>query len=232
MRINIWGPLLWELIHTISLSFTLQNKGHYITFFNSIVNIIPCNRCKQHYKEYLKRNSIQNATSSYKNIVEWVNKLHNRINKQNNKKVYTFQETKNKFFNNDNIIINNKGIFTFISYIVTKTPNNDFKIFIKSLFHIYPDIIIRNKLKNHNQHKNIDKIISYMWYKTLNIDSIFNIPKHILQNGSWVKSSKYYYIEDGYLYAYLRQKNNKYNFDSIKLPLPKNVSNIDGFFKH
>ena len=49
-----WQPLTWHIFHTIALNYNSEYKEQYITFFNSIKNIIPC---KDFYNAILKQMS-------------------------------------------------------------------------------------------------------------------------------------------------------------------------------
>jgi hypothetical protein len=236
MNINLWGPSLWELIHTISFNYSLDKKKEYKLFFEIIKYLIPCEKCKNHYIIYLKYKPIERFLDNKNNLILWVNKLHNDINKKLNKKIYNLKNSKKKYYDPNNIlIIDNKKIFVFISYLILN--NNDFiklNFFLKLILKIYPDKIIKNKLIKYNIKNNIDTIKNdklKKWYNSLKINKILNeVPNNLKNTGSWIKSAKNFYIKDNYLFSYLRKKDGKYIFSSIKFSIKEKYENINGNF--
>jgi len=129
---NIWGPPAWTFLHTITFNYpdnpTNQDKQNYFNFFNSLKHVLPCNKCKEHYKE----NSIElkNNLNSKDDLVKWLIDIHNEVNKKNGKKIWSYPEVYNKYqnlYNNSNTI--NNIIILFIILIIM--------IFIFFLFNIY-----------------------------------------------------------------------------------------------
>ena len=59
---NIWGPKLWFVMHTISLNYPInpkmEDKQGALVFFQNLQNVIPCELCREHYAEYLKKHPI------------------------------------------------------------------------------------------------------------------------------------------------------------------------------
>lgn len=95
MRIDlnseIWGNHAWFFIDSILLSYpsnpSIEEKNNYKNFFYSLKYILPCLKCRNHYKEYLKKNPLNdNIMDSKNNILLWIVNLHNKINNFNNKK--------------------------------------------------------------------------------------------------------------------------------------------------
>ena len=50
---KIWGPPLWESLHCITFAFpsnpTNEEKQHYLAFFKSLGNVLPCSLCRSSY---------------------------------------------------------------------------------------------------------------------------------------------------------------------------------------
>lgn len=234
MDIKIWGNSLWELIHTISFKYTVNKKNNYNLFFNLLKNIIPCEKCRNHYIYYFNKYKIQNFLNNHNDLIKWVNNLHNDVNKRLYKKTYSLKESKKKYYDpNKVLIINDKKIFNFIQYFAINNNSRTFKIFFKLILDLYPNDIIKNELINYNKKNNINNVNFNelkKWYNNLKIDKIITkIPKNLINTGSWIKSAKNYYIKNENLYGYLRKKNKKYVFSSIKFS-NKKYSNIDGRF--
>ena len=89
---TVWGPHLWHFMHTISFNYHPSNKEFYYIFFTNLSNVIPCDKCKTHYKEFLKNNNIRNSLSSRDKLIQWVIDCHNNVNKKNKKKIWSKDE--------------------------------------------------------------------------------------------------------------------------------------------
>ena len=50
-------------------------------FFDSLKTILPCEICRGHYKEFLKKKPISPYLDNKKSLMEWVLDCHNNINK-------------------------------------------------------------------------------------------------------------------------------------------------------
>jgi hypothetical protein len=62
-------------------------------FFVSIEQILPCEKCKNNYKKHLLKYPLSDKIlRSKKNLVMWLINIHNEVNKQNGKKIYTYEE--------------------------------------------------------------------------------------------------------------------------------------------
>ena len=99
MNIEVWGPGLWEIIHTSSFRYksikiTPIIKKQYIIFYTSLQELIPCDKCKEHYTDYLQKYPIKNYINSYNKIITWVNNFHNSVNSKIGKKVYSLTDSK------------------------------------------------------------------------------------------------------------------------------------------
>ncbi len=94
---DVWGPHGWKFIHYITLGYpvnpTEQDKKKYYDFFHALKYVIPCSICGNHFKENLEKTPLDdNALSNKMKLIEWGIKMHNHVNKINNKKEYTFEE--------------------------------------------------------------------------------------------------------------------------------------------
>ena len=91
---NKWGPHLWFFLHTISFNYpvtpTFKNKVDYNDFYNSLKNMIPCELCKTHYMQHLE---VSPPDLSGRNaLVKWTIDLHNKVNTQLDKPVYSYSK--------------------------------------------------------------------------------------------------------------------------------------------
>jgi hypothetical protein len=184
MDISIWGPSLWELLHSVAFGYNLtpvtsMKKKQYILFFSSIEHLIPCYKCKTHYKYYLNSNSILHAVNSYNGIIKWVNNLHNTVNAKIGKKKQTLETSKIKYVNkNGSLNVIYDKIYIFIDNAVQNTTHIDFKnikIFLNSLYHIFPSEKCRLQLNIFDRTNRLNKINIRnikKWYSKLNIRSL------------------------------------------------------------
>ena len=94
MNPKIWGPHAWIFLHTITLNFpdnpTLEQKKHYKDFFESLINIIPCDKCRYNYMLKIKKHPVN--VENRNKLVEWLLFIHNEVNKSNGKKEITMPE--------------------------------------------------------------------------------------------------------------------------------------------
>jgi predicted RND superfamily exporter protein len=101
MNPSIWGPRAWFFLHSVTLNYPLypseSDKTNYRDFFESIAHILPCDKCKHHYKENLVKYPIQLGTRDQ--LIQWMIDIHNDVNIQNNKPVWSFEQVMDKYKN-------------------------------------------------------------------------------------------------------------------------------------
>lgn len=77
---DVWGPKLWSQIHRMSLN---RDPPKFKKFLHSMD--IPCNKCKFHFKEYIRSHPVTNDT------VRWAIDFHNSVNRRLGKKVLSYK---------------------------------------------------------------------------------------------------------------------------------------------
>ena len=97
MNSNIWGPSAWLFLHSITLNYpenpSYDDKINHKEFFERMGYILPCEKCRKHYKENLIKKPLNmNVLQNKKNLVSWLIDVHNEVNKLNNKRTYTYDE--------------------------------------------------------------------------------------------------------------------------------------------
>jgi len=89
-----WGSQMWTMMHTYSYLYpdnpTENNKNEAIFFYDSIEDFIKCGICKENAKEFSKNNIITVDTKD--ELIEWVLKFHNTVNKELGKEVWTREQ--------------------------------------------------------------------------------------------------------------------------------------------
>lgn len=86
----VWGPLLWTVMHMISFNFpvkpTLKQKKEYMTFFESLADVLPCGSCRKSYSNFIYNDpNIKINLGRFKDretLGKWVFDLHNKVNKK------------------------------------------------------------------------------------------------------------------------------------------------------
>jgi hypothetical protein len=91
-----WGRPLWFVIHTFALHRTPQlsqdEKIKYKALMSSFQFILPCPICKEHIKENLLKLSFDDYLDTNTRLFEWTVILHNTVNKDNNKSIFSLRE--------------------------------------------------------------------------------------------------------------------------------------------
>ena len=94
MNPKIWGPHAWIFLHTITLNYpenpTPEQKKYYKDFFESLIHVIPCDKCRYNYSKKILKYPI-NVESRMK-LVEWLLFIHNDVNKSNGEKEMSMSE--------------------------------------------------------------------------------------------------------------------------------------------
>jgi hypothetical protein len=99
---EFWGKHGWHFIHSIALAYpdepTEEQINKYMAFFNSLHEVLPCPICGYHFKENMAVVPIR--LSNKTELFNWTVDMHNEVNKQNGKKVLTYEEALNEILKN------------------------------------------------------------------------------------------------------------------------------------
>ena len=95
---DIWGPHAWFFIDSIvialpdNISLNLQNQLKNFLF--SFSSLLPCEKCRYHFSEYVNKTNMINADFSKKEtVLKWVNTIHNNIRKKNGSEPFSIEKT-------------------------------------------------------------------------------------------------------------------------------------------
>jgi len=89
-----WGPILWSILHGLAERVGASPFPQYhdderralVRIMKSLVKVIPCPSCKEHYEVYLKEHPVDKVlmTIPYKDlktyVKTWFWELHNWVN--------------------------------------------------------------------------------------------------------------------------------------------------------
>jgi hypothetical protein len=97
MQPEIWGPYAWNFLHIITITYPINpsedDKHNYKTFFESLKNVLPCERCRKNFNTHLKKFPLsRDVLSSRKYLVKWLIDIHNVVNHQTGKKMLSYTE--------------------------------------------------------------------------------------------------------------------------------------------
>ncbi len=101
-----WGPHGWKFIHYVTMGYpdkpTKNDKIRYKNFLTAIGDVLPCIICANHYKEHLLQfplddKVLKNRTS----LMSWGVRVHNAVNENNNKKIYSVKDGIKNIKSND-----------------------------------------------------------------------------------------------------------------------------------
>lgn len=100
-RVNIhsdyWGPKGWYFIDTIVLSYpnkpTQADKDEFFNFFHAVKRVLPCEKCRVHFFEYIDNNPLTDKIlNSKERLIKWILEAHNNVRRMQKKKEITLNE--------------------------------------------------------------------------------------------------------------------------------------------
>jgi hypothetical protein len=96
MNQNLWGPKYWFTLHTLSYEYPMEptsnDKIRYYNFISSLQYMLPCSICRVNFKKNLKSSPLEDHLHSRKDLVYWVIDIHNKVNLETGKRLYTHEE--------------------------------------------------------------------------------------------------------------------------------------------
>lgn len=75
-----YGPKFWHVIHTFAIMYKPEKHHSYLTFILSLRELIPCPRCRRHFKEHLPKIEILDYLGSKDSIFMWTYLIHDEVN--------------------------------------------------------------------------------------------------------------------------------------------------------
>ena len=83
---SVWGPIFWKTMHIVSLGYSEspsnEEQQAAIQFYESLIHMIPCPICKEHYLQNITKLPVRNAVANRDTLVSWVFTMHNMVNEQ------------------------------------------------------------------------------------------------------------------------------------------------------
>jgi hypothetical protein len=115
---TIWGPHLWKFMHYLTLAYpdnpTEDDKNNLYNFFDSIKEVLPCEKCRYNFKSHLDATPLsEEILEDNVEVIKWLFNLHNKVNESLKKPLLSYDD-----FIRDYTITSKKDI------IPTTTTNN------------------------------------------------------------------------------------------------------------
>ena len=157
-----WFHLTWLVFHVITFHTVFDKPKYYHKFFYSFTELIPCSKCKNHYKEKIEYpNESMNQHLNNLNLFNWMVDIHNDINNENKQKIWSYEDAYKLYKNK---ILTKQDIFNFFNFYITynNRKNNNRKYLVEmiismiyilpenTIYDIYKDFLHKNPLNEDN----------------------------------------------------------------------------------
>jgi len=80
---KIWGPGSWDLVHLVAMSYppnpSTQDRQNYRSFFLSLGDILPCEKCRQNYKAHCSRYNVDWYLNNNRDLLKWTVAIRNCV---------------------------------------------------------------------------------------------------------------------------------------------------------
>ena len=89
-----WGPHVWYILDLMVVRLDPDDQvltNHIMMQIVSLMETIPCDKCRDHYKAYMRNNPIEKSLTNRMELARWLYALKSEINKRENKKNISFQ---------------------------------------------------------------------------------------------------------------------------------------------
>lgn len=94
MNPEIWGAKMWFILHIITFSYpenpTFLDKRHYNDFFTNLQYVIPCDKCKLHYRQHIEQHPLTPNLDRKEDFINWLIQVHNAVNISTGKPTKTY----------------------------------------------------------------------------------------------------------------------------------------------
>ena len=92
-----WGSHYWKAMHYLTIAYpdepTDIDKTNVKQFFTSVGKILPCEKCRVHFAQHLQKYPLSDIVlSSRYNLINWLKDIHNEVNLEFNKKIWTYDD--------------------------------------------------------------------------------------------------------------------------------------------
>ena len=96
MSTSIWGPKLWYVLHLMTFNYpeipNEYDKRHFHDFFVNLQYVLPCMKCRYHYRQTLEKYPISPHLDNKNSLVKWLIDIHNEVNISTGKPIKSYNE--------------------------------------------------------------------------------------------------------------------------------------------
>lgn len=94
-----FGPGVWYSLHLLAAKKGNTPEGiqAVLLFIESLTEQLFCEKCRQHFSDFVNNNSPQEWVESGKDIFDWTWKAHNNANRLTGKKQFSLTKAKTMF---------------------------------------------------------------------------------------------------------------------------------------
>ena len=100
--VEFFGPCTWKTLHSIAFNYstdpfhpTPQEQKAATDLFGSLAQLLPCEKCRSHYKAYLNKHPVD--ADSREALSQWVYDLHSDVNRRRHVDNVSYTEVKNDY---------------------------------------------------------------------------------------------------------------------------------------
>lgn len=81
---SFWGPGTWRLIHSMAINYEPNpvKKKAFLQFIYSLPELLPCEKCRIHLRNNLRKNPPERHMASKEKLFLWTYRLHDVVNRQ------------------------------------------------------------------------------------------------------------------------------------------------------
>jgi hypothetical protein len=98
----VWGPFFWHTIHIVAIGYptnpSYAHKRAAKEFFEGLQFLLPCEVCRQHYRQHLQKMPITPHLDRREDLFRWTVELHNEVNRALGKPTLTEGEAIRYYF--------------------------------------------------------------------------------------------------------------------------------------
>jgi len=148
---KIWGKHYWFVMKCIAANYPNKPSNgareKTLLFFNNLVYFLPCDTCKKHYAQLLKKYPVNDKLCCGDCLVAWVEKIQSKIENMKNDRNSGEVSHYNKEINGkDTKSKNNRAVSTKSNLVANTKSKNNRAVSTKSN--------LENNNKNSNHHFN------------------------------------------------------------------------------
>lgn len=83
---DFWGSCGWNFLHSTAATYTPDNRRAYSAFLYDVIpRILPCSRCRENFKEKLKKIPPDTYLSNNHDLFYWTYVVHDLVNQATHK---------------------------------------------------------------------------------------------------------------------------------------------------